>query len=79
MHSDDRSECLSLPNLGDRGVIQHGQCLVLGLEAGDDLPRVHSGLDELQGHGATDGGPLLGAPDLTHAAGADPLTQGVRS
>ena len=35
-------------------MVHQGQGLPLGLEAGDDLPRVHAGLDDLEGHLAAD-------------------------
>ena len=41
-------------HLGDVGVVHQRQGLPLGLEAGDDLPRVHARLDDLQGHLAAD-------------------------
>ena len=58
---------------GDVGVVHQGQGLPLGLEAGDDLPRVHAGLDELQRDQALDRLGLLGHPDGAHAALADLL------
>jgi hypothetical protein len=35
-------------DFGDIGVVHQGQCLALGLKAGDDLFSVHPGLDDLQ-------------------------------
>jgi hypothetical protein len=34
-------------HLGDVGMVHHGQCLPLGLEAGDDIAGVHAKLDDL--------------------------------
>ena len=41
----------------DARVAHAGQRLALGLEASDDLPRVHALADDLEGHLATDGPP----------------------
>ena len=41
-----------IEDLGDVLVVHHGQGLLLGLEAGDDLAAVHARLDDLQGHHA---------------------------
>src|SRR5262249_17579515 len=46
-----------------------------GLEAANDLRRVHAGLDDLQRDAALDGFGLLGQPDGAHAALADALQQ----
>ncbi len=51
--------------------------LALGLEAGEDLPGVHPGLDDLEGDHARDGLALLGHPDAAEAALADLLAQRV--
>jgi hypothetical protein len=48
-------------------VVHQGQGLPLGLEAGDDLRRVQSRLDNLQRHAAADGAVLLGQVDGAHA------------
>ncbi len=48
-----------IENLGDIGVIHHGQRLPLRFEAGDHLPGVHAQFDDLQGHPAFDGLLLL--------------------
>ena len=60
---------------GDVGVVHQGQGLALGLEAGDDLLRVHARLDDLQGHRAADRLGLLGHVDDAHAPLADLLQQ----
>ena len=41
-------------HLGDVRMVHHRQRLPLGLEAGDDLPRVHARLDDLQRDPAAD-------------------------
>jgi hypothetical protein len=56
-------------------VVHQRQRLPLGLEACDDAPGVHTGLDELEGDLAADGLRLLGRPDGAHAALADGLQQ----
>ena len=60
---------------GDVGVVHHGQGLALGLEAGDDVLRVHAGLDDLERDAAADGLELLGHVDDAHAALADLFEQ----
>ena len=60
-------------------MVHQGQGLPLGLEAGDDLLRVHAGLDELDGDQALDRLGLLGHPDRAHAAFADLFEQLVRA
>ena len=60
-------------DLGDVGVVHQGQRLPLRLEAGEDLARVHAGLDDLDGDQALDRLGLLGQPDGAHAALADLL------
>ena len=56
-------------------MVHQGQGLPLRLEAGDDLPRVHAQLDDLQGHPAADRLLLLGHVDDRHAAFADLLEE----
>ena len=63
--------------LGDPRVVHQGQGLSLGFKAGDDLPRVHAELDDLERHPALDRLALLGQPDDTEAALADLLEQPV--
>jgi hypothetical protein len=64
-------------HLGDRRMVHKRQGLTLGLEAGDDLFRVHAGLDQLDRHAAPDRLGLLREPDLAHAALADLLKESV--
>ena len=64
---------------GDVGVVHHRQGLAFGLEAGDDLPRVHARLDDLERHLASDRLLLLGHEDGAHAALADLLEELVRA
>jgi hypothetical protein len=56
-------------------VVHHRQRLPFGLEAGDDLPAVHTRLDDFQGDFALDGLGLLGHPDDAHSAFADLLQE----
>jgi hypothetical protein len=56
---------------GDVGVVHQGQRLPLYLEAGNDLPGVHPGLDDLERHQAFDRLGLPGHPHRAHAALAD--------
>ena len=58
-------------HLGDVRVVHQGQGLSLGLEAGDHLVGIHTGLDDLQGHSSPDGTLLLGHVDDAHAPFAD--------
>ena len=56
-------------------VVHERECLGLGLEAGDDLAGVHSGLDDLERDPAADGRLLLGHVDNAHSPFADFLQQ----
>jgi hypothetical protein len=58
-------------------VVHQRQSLPLLLETGDDLRRVHAGLDELDRYQAFDRLGLLGRPDRPHAARANLLLQHV--
>jgi hypothetical protein len=69
----------SVENAGDVGVIHHGQRLALAFEAGDDLPAVHSGLDDFEGDLAPDWLELLRLINDAHAAFADGPDQTVRT
>ena len=60
-------------------MVHQGQRLALGLEAAEDLGRVHAGLDDLEGDAALDRLGLLGHPDGAHAALAQLLQQLVRA
>jgi hypothetical protein len=64
---------------GDIRVIHQGQRPALGLEAGDDLLRVHARLDEPERNHALDRLGLLGHPHGAHTAFADMLDQLVRA
>ena len=61
----------AVDDLGDIGVAHQGQGLALGLEAGDDLARVHPRLDDLERHHPADRLVLLGHEDHAEAALAD--------
>ena len=60
-------------------MVQQGQRLALGLEAGDDLLGVHARLDDFEGHPPPDGFQLLGHEHHAKAALADWLEQFVTS
>ncbi len=78
LHDEVRSAGLGgtgVEDLGDVGVVHQGQGLPLGLEAGDDLPRVHAELDDLQRHLAADRLLLLGHVDDAEASLADSFQQ----
>jgi hypothetical protein len=70
-----RIRCPGIEDAGDVDVVHHRQGLPFGLEAGDDLPGVHAGLDDLEGHLALHGLRLFGHEDGAHAAFADLLQQ----
>ncbi len=67
----------TVENRRDGRVVHEGQSLPLRLETGDDLRRVHPGLDDLEGNLATNGLRLLREPDLTHATLAEALEKSV--
>src|SRR5215471_16776664 len=46
--------CRGVEHPGDVRVVHHCQRLPLGLEPGDDLLRIHPGLDQLDGHQTLD-------------------------
>src|SRR5262245_25812787 len=69
----------AVQDFGDIRVVHQGQGLALGLEAGDDLLRVHPGLDELERHHALDRLGLLSHPHRAHAPFADLLDELVRA
>ena len=60
-------------------MVHQGQRLPLGLEASDDLPGVHTGLDQLDRYQAFDRLELLCHPDTAHAALADRLNELIRA
>ena len=60
---------------GDVRMIHECQRLALGLEACDDLPRVHAGLDDLESDAALDRLALFGRVNLAEPALADFLQQ----
>jgi hypothetical protein len=60
---------------GDVGVVHERQGLALGFEAGDDVARVHSRLDDLERDLAAHGMLLLGDEHQAHAPLADLLHQ----
>ena len=64
-----------IEHLGDVRMIHHRQRLPLGLEARDDLLRVHAELDDLERHAAPHRLLLLGHVDDAAAAFADLLEQ----
>ena len=62
-------------HLGDVGVVHHRQRLPLGLEARDDLLRVHAELDDLERDAAPHRLALLGHEHGAESAFADLLQQ----
>ena len=68
-----RGRAARVQHAGDIGVVHHGQCLPLGLEAGQDGLGVHAGLDDLDGDGPLHRLGLLGQEDAAHASFANPL------
>src|SRR5437879_5978328 len=60
-------------------MIHEGQGLALGFEAGNHLPRIHTGFEDLQRDGAADRLPLLGHEDYAKAALADLFDELVRA
>ena len=56
-------------------MVHHRQGLPLGLEAGQDLPRVHARLDDLQRHAAADRLLLVGKIDRAKTAFAQHAEQ----
>lgn len=60
-------------------VVHQRQGLTLGLEAGDDLARVHARLDQLERDAAMDRRELLREPHLTHPARANAFEELVRT
>src|SRR5215831_6302977 len=66
-----------IEHLCDRGMVHHGERLAFGLEAGDDLLRVHPRLDDLHRDLAANGFQLVRDPDFTHAAFADRLDESI--
>ena len=62
-------------DLGDVRVVHQRQGLPLGLESGDDLGRVHAGLDDRESDAAPHRLLLLGHVDDAHAALADLLQE----
>ena len=75
-HDEVRQAGCSGPGIKDAGnidVVHHRQGLPLGLEAGDDLPRIHPWLDDLQRHLPLDRLALLGHIHRAHASFADLL------
>ena len=75
-HSKVRPPGLSgagIEYMGDIGMLQQGQGLTFGVEAGDHLLGVHARLDDLQGHLAFDRLFLLGQIDQAHTTLANLL------
>ena len=68
----------AVEHFGNRGVFHQRQGLAFGLEARDDLSRVHPGLDDLHRHLTAHRMELLGEPHLAHAAFAQALQQSIR-
>ena len=58
-------------------MVHHRQGLLLGLKAGEHLPRVHARLDDLERHAPLDRMLLLGQEHGPHAAFAEFLQQAI--
>jgi hypothetical protein len=81
VRADARGEALVpiIQHLGDIGMIHHRQGLPLGFKASDDLPGVHTGLNDFQCHPAFDWLLLLRHEHQPHAVFADLLQQLIRA
>ncbi len=65
-------------HLGDVRVVHDREGLPLGLETAQHTPRIHAGLDELEGDPPLDRFELIRDPDFTHAPFTDLFEQFVR-
>src|SRR5262249_21743611 len=65
----------AVEDAGDVGVIHQGQRLTLGIEPGQDGPRIHTDLDQLESDLALDGLGLIGAVDGAHPAFAEDVSE----
>ncbi len=82
LHDEERAPAVGragVKDLGNVRVVHHGQGLLLGREAGDDLGAVHSRLDDLESDPTMDRLVLLGHVDDAVAAFAELLEQLVRA
>jgi len=71
LHDEERAPFgrgAGVEDAGHAGVVHHGEGLAFGLEAGDDLLRVHAQLDDLERHAPTHRLGLLGEVDDAEAA-----------
>ena len=78
LHDEERAAVggrAGIEDAGDIGVLHQRQGLALGLEPGQDIPRVHPPLDQLQRHLAADRPELLGEEDCAHPPLADLLSK----
>jgi hypothetical protein len=74
LHDEVRPAVLGragVEHLRNVGMVHEGERLPLRLEPGEDLPRVHPRLDDLERDPPPDRLGLLGHPDRPHAAFAD--------
>ena len=74
-----RFRAAGVEDLGDVRMVHHRQGLPLGLEAGQNLPRVHARLDDLQRHPPADRLFLVGKIDSSKTAFAQHAEQFVRA
>ena len=74
-----RGGLAAVEHVGDIRMVHHGQRLPFRLEAGNDLPRVHAGLEDLERDAASDGLRLLGHEDNAEPALANLFQQLVGS
>ena len=78
LHDEERPAAVGgagVEHLGDVRVVHQRQGLPLGLEPGQDGPRVHARLDQLERHLPLDRLGLLGEVDAAHAPFADLLAE----
>ena len=78
LHDEERPAVVGRAGVedpGDVGVVHQGQGLPLRLEPGQDGPRVHARLDQLERHLPLDRLRLLGEVDGAHAPFADLLAE----
>ena len=80
LHDEERPavrRCPAVEHGSDRGVHHQREGLPFSLEAGDDVLRLHAGLDDLQGDEPLDRPSLLCEPHFAHPAAAEELNEPV--
>jgi hypothetical protein len=82
LHHEVRATLLGCPrikDLGNIGMIHHGQGLTLRLKTGHNLLGVHPEFDDLERYPPADGLYLFGEVDRAHAALADDFEDSIRA